>query len=346
MSFPHDAAIQDKNSSSPSRGVKSGLWPWAKDLFRAENLPVVVPYVLLIVLFLVFTAIYPPFARVRNLMGILTVSSVFLLVASGETFPILMGSIDLSIGTMLSSSAIVAAYLFPEGGVGFMTTAILMGLVSGIANGSLIVVLRLPSFIVTLAMMFAYRGIALDITGGYNIDIRSPAFSLISSGRIIPGVPNVILWGLIVFVIFLLISTKTKIGRYIYGIGGNEDVIKKMGINVDRYRITAFAFSGLLNGVASLLLSSYLGMAPARLGDKYLFNGLTAVILGGNSVFGGEGGLFRTLVGVLLLGMFDNGTNLIGFDERGQYIVKGALIILAISLSSLTKERGKLRLTK
>ena len=305
-----------------------------------------VPYVLLIVLFLVFTAIYPSFARIRNIVGILTVSSVFLLVAAGATFPILMGSIDLSIGTMLSSSAIVAAYLFPDGGVGFMVTAIMMGLVSGIANGSLIVALRLPSFIVTLAMMFAFRGIATAITGGYNIDIRSNAFSLISSGRIIPGVPNVILWGSIVFVVFLLISTKTKTGRYIYGIGGNEDAIRKMGVNVDRYRIMAFAFSGLLNGVASLLLSSYLGMAPARLGDKYLFNGLTAVILGGTSVFGGEGGLVRTLVGVLLLAMFDNGTNLIGFDERGQYIVKGVLIILAISLSSLTKERGKLRLTK
>lgn len=271
---------------------------------------------------------------------------VFLLVAAGETFPILMGSIDLSIGTMLSSSSIVAAYLFPYGGPWMIVVAIAMGLISGIVNGSLIVALRLPSFIVTLAMMFAYRGIATSLTSGYNINIRSRTFSWISTGEIIPGVPNILLWGIIVFVIFVIISTRTKIGRYIYAIGGNESAVKRMGINVDKYRIIAFAFSGLLNGIACVLLSSYLGMAPARLGDKYLFNGLTAVIVGGTSIFGGIGGLMRTLIGVLLIGVFDNGMNLIGVDSRGQDIAKGILLIAAISVTIFSQKRGKIKLTK
>jgi len=257
-----------------------------------------------------------------------------------------MGGIDLSIGTMLSSSSIVAAYLFPYGGPWMILVAIAMGLISGIVNGSLIVALRLPSFIVTLAMMFAYRGIATSITSGYNINIRSRSFSWISTGEIIPGVPNIIIWGVIVFIIFLIISKRTKIGRYIYAIGGNEDAVKRMGINVDKYRIIAFAFSGLLNGVACVLLSSYLGMAPARLGDKYLFNGLTAVIVGGTSIFGGIGGLMRTLIGVLLIGVFDNGMNLIGVDSRGQDIAKGVLLIIAVSVTILSQKRGKIILTK
>jgi ribose transport system permease protein len=317
-----------------------------KDFVKSERFVAVLPYLLVFILFLIFTALYPSFANIRNITGILTVSMVFLLVAAGETFPILMGSIDLSIGTMLSSSSIVAAYLFPYGGPWMIVVAIAMGLISGIVNGSLIVALRLPSFIVTLAMMFAYRGIATSLTSGYNINIRSRTFSWISTGEIIPGVPNILLWGIIVFVIFVIISTRTKIGRYIYAIGGNESAVKRMGINVDKYRIIAFAFSGLLNGIACVLLSSYLGMAPARLGDKYLFNGLTAVIVGGTSIFGGIGGLMRTLIGVLLIGVFDNGMNLIGVDSRGQDIAKGILLIAAISVTIFSQKRGKIKLTK
>ncbi|MBN2323662.1 MAG: ABC transporter permease [Spirochaetes bacterium] len=313
---------------------------------RSERFVETLPYFLVVILFLLFTGLYPSFANIRNITGILTVSTVFLLVAAGETFPILMGSIDLSIGTMLSSSSIVAAYLFPYGGPWMILVAVAMGLISGIVNGSLIVALRLPSFIVTLAMMFAYRGIATSITSGYNINIRSRSFSWISTGEIIPGIPNIIIWGVIVFIIFLIISKRTKIGRYIYAIGGNEDAVKRMGINVDKYRIIAFAFSGLLNGVACVLLSSYLGMAPARLGDKYLFNGLTAVIVGGTSIFGGIGGLMRTLIGVLLIGVFDNGMNLIGVDSRGQDIAKGVLLIIAVSVTILSQKRGKIILTK
>lgn len=317
-----------------------------REFVRSERFIEALPYFLLVILFLIFTGLYPSFANIRNIKGILTVSTILLLVAAGETFPILMGSIDLSVGTMLSSSSIVAAYLFPDSVPWMIVAAISMGLLSGIVNGSLIVALRLPSFIVTLAMMFVYRGIATSITSGYNINIRSSSFSWISTGEIIPGIPNILLWGLIVFIIFVVISNKTRIGRYIYAIGGDENVAKNMGINVNRYKIIAFAFSGLLNGVACVLLSSYLGMAPARLGDKYLFNTLTAVIVGGTSIFGGTGGLMRTLIGVLLIGLFDNGMSLIGVDSRGQDIAKGVLLIMAISVTILSQRRGKIILTK
>lgn len=317
-----------------------------REFVRSERFTEALPYFLLVILFLIFTGLYPSFANIRNIKGILTVSTILLLVAAGETFPILMGSIDLSVGTMLSSSSIVAAYLFPDSVPWMIVVAISMGLLSGIVNGSLIVALRLPSFIVTLAMMFVYRGIATSITSGYNINIRSSSFSWISTGEIIPGIPNILLWGLIVFIIFVVISNKTRIGRYIYAIGGDENVAKSMGINVNRYKIIAFAFSGLLNGVACVLLSSYLGMAPARLGDKYLFNTLTAVIVGGTSIFGGTGGLMRTLIGVLLIGLFDNGMSLIGVDSRGQDIAKGVLLIMAISVTILSQRRGKIILTK
>lgn len=316
-----------------------------KDL-NSERLVAILPYFLLIILFLLFTSLYPPFARIRNIAGILTISTVFLLVAVGETFPILMGSIDLSVGAMLSSSAIIAAHLFPAGGPWMILTAILVGLVSGILNGTLIVSLKLPSFIVTLAMMYVYQGIATALTSGYNINIRNRNFSWISSGQIIDGLPNIIIWGGIIFVLFLLISKRTKVGRYIKAIGSNEEAVKRMGINVNKYRIIAFAFSGLLSGFACVLLSSYLGMAPAQLGDKYLFNTLIAVVVGGTSIMGGIGGLERTFVGVLLIGIFSNGMNLVGIDSRGQAIAKGILLLLAISLTMISQKREKVLLTK
>ncbi|WP_333641873.1 ABC transporter permease [Mesotoga prima] len=321
-----------------------------KNLFKkglkAENLIEVLPYLLLVGIFVVFAILYPPFSRIRNITGILTVSSVFLLVAAGETFPILMGSIDLSVGAMLSSCAIVAAYFFPQGGLGMIVLAIVVGFLSGLVNGLLVVLLKLPSFIVTLAMMYVYVGIATGLTNGYNISIRNRDFAWISTGQMIEGIPNVIIWSLIVFAVFVFISRKTVVGRYILAIGSNEESVKKMGINTNKYRIIAFTFSGLLVGIASVLLSSYLGMAPARLGDKYLFNTLIAVVVGGTSIMGGSGGLLKTLIGVLLISMFDNGMSLIGSTSNVQNIAKGILLIAAISLVMLPHRRGRLLLTK
>ena len=313
---------------------------------KTENLIEVLPYLLLVGIFVFFAISYPPFARIRNITGILTVSSVFLLVAAGETFPILMGSIDLSVGAMLSSSAIVAAYFFPQGGLGMIVLAIVVGFLSGLVNGLLVVLLKLPSFIVTLAMMYVYVGIATGLTNGYNISIRNRDFAWISTGQMIEGIPNVIIWSLIVFAVFVFISRKTVVGRYILAIGSNEESVKKMGINTNKYRIIAFTFSGLLVGIASVLLSSYLGMAPARLGDKYLFNTLIAVVVGGTSIMGGSGGLMKTLIGVLLISMFDNGMSLIGSTSNVQNIAKGILLIAAISLVMLPHRRGRLLLTK
>jgi len=314
--------------------------------FGLDKFIVILPYILLGVLFLVFTVMFPVFARIRNLTGILAVSTVFLLVASGETFPILMGSIDLSVGAMLSSSAIIAAYFFPYGGPWMIITAITVGLLSGLLNGTLTVMLKLPSFIITLAMMFVFKGVATGLTHGYNINIRNRNFSWIASGQLIPGLPNIVLWGFAVFLVFIFISRKTTVGMYIRAIGSNEESLRKMGINVGFYRIIAFGFSGLLNGIACVLLSSYLGMAPAQLGDKYLFNTLIAVIVGGTSLMGGVGGLPRTLIGVLLIGMFDNGMNLAGVGSNVQDIVKGILLISAISLVIYSQKRGKIFLTK
>jgi ribose transport system permease protein/putative xylitol transport system permease protein len=195
-------------------------------------------------------------------------------------------------------------------------------------------------------MMYVYVGIATGLTNGYNISIRNRDFAWISTGQMIEGIPNVIIWAFIVFAVFVFISRKTVVGRYILAIGSNEESVKKMGINTNKYRIIAFTFSGLLVGIASVLLSSYLGMAPARLGDKYLFNTLIAVVVGGTSIMGGSGGLLKTLIGVLLISMFDNGMSLIGSTSNVQNIAKGILLIAAISLVMLPHRRGRLLLTK
>lgn len=320
-----------------------------KQLKRKEiNLAAIiklVPLLILILLFVVFSVVAPVFMKFRNLIEILQLSSIYLLLAAGATFPILMGSIDLSIGGIIVASGVIAATIDPYGGIGTIVLILILGLLLGMVNGILVAKLKLPSFIVTLATWFIYSGIAIALTEGYNINIRSNQFSSISNGRVIPGVPNLIIWALLIYFLFVFLSEKTKTGRYIFAIGGKEDVAARMGINVGKYKIIAFSICGLLVGAGTLLLSSRLGMVSARLGPSYLFNALIAVILGGTALSGGVGGVRKTILGVLIITMMENGMNLAGIDIRIQYMVKAAILIAAVYIISIP-ERSKQSIMK
>ena len=294
-----------------------------------------VPYILIVLLIILFSALSPAFRTYRNVIEILVLASIFLMLATGETFPVLIGSIDLSVGSMIVGSGIVAATIDPSGGFITVVLMLVLGLIIGIINGSITVFLKLPSFIVTLATSFILSGIGIALTKGYCIGIRSRQFSWIATGNLIDGVPNVILWALIVYFVFVYINERTKFGRYLFAIGGDEDVAARMGINVDKYRIIAFALSGLLTGFATLFLSSKLGVVSGRLGPSYLFNALIAVVVGGTPLSGGIGGVKKTFIGVLIITILENGMNLIGMDIRVQYIIKTVVLIFAVYVNSI-----------
>jgi ribose transport system permease protein len=311
-----------------------------KRKFDINKMVTYVPLMVIGVLFIVFSIISPAFLKIRNIIEILQLSSIYLLLAAGETFPILMGSIDLSIGGIIVGSGVIAATIAPYGGILTVVFILLIGLLLGLINGVIVAKLKLPSFIVTLATWFIYGGIAIALTEGYNINIRSNHFSAIANGRLIPGIPNLIILALIIYFLFVFLSEKTKTGRYIFAIGGKEDVAARMGINVARYKIIAFGISGLLVGAGTLLLSSRLGMASARLGPSYLFNTLIAVVVGGTALSGGVGGVRKTILGVLIVTILENGMTLAGLDIRIQYIVKAAILIASVYVISIP-ERSK-----
>jgi ribose transport system permease protein len=294
-----------------------------------------VPLILVVGLFLVFSLIAPAFLTFRNIIEILQLSSIYLMIAAGATFPILMGSIDLSVAGIIVGSGVIAAKILPYGGILTGVLIIIVAVLLGMINGLIVVGLRLPSFIVTLSTWFIYSGVALALTGGYNVDIRNNQFSLISNGRIIPGVPNMIIWALLLYALFVFLSERTKPGRYIFAIGGKEDVAARMGINVGLYKIIAFSLCGFFIGAGTLLLSSRLGMASARLGSSYLFNALIAVVLGGTALSGGDGGLRKTVMGVLIITMLENGMNLAGIDIRIQDITKAVILISGVYMISI-----------
>lgn len=297
----------------------------------------IAPVVFVFIVLIIFSILSPSFLKLRNAIEILQISAIYLLFATGVTFPILMGSIDLSISGIIVASGVIAMTLAPTGGFWTVVLTLIIGLVLGVLNGFLTAKLKLPSFIVTLSTMFIYSGIATAITGGYNIDVRSNGFSAIANGRIIPGIPNIIIWALLVYLGSVLFSEKTIIGRYIFAIGGKEDVASRMGINIAKYKIIAFGISGILIGAGTVLLSSRIGMASARLGSSYLFNTLIAVVVGGTALSGGVGGVRYTILGVVIITILENGMNLIGVDIRIQYIIKAAILIGAVFLLSIPK---------
>ncbi len=294
-----------------------------------------VPLLIVVCLFILFSVVAPAFSTVRNVIEILQLSSIYLMIAAGATFPILMGSIDLSVVGIIVGSGIIAAKIIPYGGLFTGVLMLVVALILGMLNGLIVVYFKLPSFIVTLATQFIYSGIAIALTDGYNIDIRNNQFNQISNARLIPGVPNMILWAILLYAVFVFLSEKTKTGRYLFAIGGKEDVAERMGINVGKYKVIAFGLCGFFVGAGTLLLSSRLGIASARLGSSYLFNALIAVVLGGTALSGGIGGLRKTVLGVLIITMLENGMNLTGIDIRIQDILKAIILISGVYVISI-----------
>lgn len=294
-----------------------------------------VPLIIVISLYIFFSLVAPAFSTFRNIIEILQLSSIYLMIAAGTTFPILMGSIDLSVVGIIVGSGIIASKLIPYGGLLTGVLIIVIAIILGMINGLIVVYFKLPSFIVTLATWFIYSGIAIALTDGYNIDIRNNQFHEISNARLIPGIPNMIIWALLLYIVFVFLSEKTKTGRYLFAIGGKEDVAERMGINVGKYKIIAFSLCGFFVGAGTLLLSSRLGIASARLGSSYLFNALIAVVLGGTALSGGVGGLRKTVLGVLIITMLENGMNLAGIDIRIQDILKAIILISGVYLISI-----------
>lgn len=331
MSIPSDAA-----AGAPPRRLLPAL-----SLDKSLWLPVAV--VLGLIVF--FSLATESFASLRNFSAITGQAGTLLIACLGCTFVILMGSIDLSVGaTVLLVGAASVQVLNATGiGQGIIVVAAAIGALLGLVNGLIYVRGRIPSFVVTLGTLSVFSGIALQILEGRAISFDAPGLEELAVGQLIPRLPNIALCAIIAWAVVVVVASRTRFGRYMYLIGGGETVARTAGVPVNRYKIYAFVLSGLLAGIGGILAVARLGAAGPSLGQDLLLNTLAAIVVGGTSLAGGSGGPQRTLIGVLIIAILDNGLNLMGVSQYSQMIVKGAVVIAAVLVS---RERSQTAIVK
>lgn len=303
------------------------------------------PIAVVLALIIVFGISSEAFLTLRNLTAISGQASVLLLACLGATFVILMGSIDLSVGAMVLLSGSITVTMINLWGLS--GEAILVGLVIGaflgLANGVVYAFGFIPSFVVTLGSLSVFTGAAWQILQGRALRYDSYGFEDLAIAQLVPSLPNIALFALGLWAVMVFVCFKTRFGRYMYIIGGGEAVARTSGIPVKRYKIYAFLLSGALAGVAGSLAVARLGAAGPTLGTDLLLNTLAAIVVGGTALSGGVGGVHRTLIGVLIIALLDNGLNLLGVTQYTQMIIKGAVVIAAVLIA---QDRSKIMVMK
>ncbi len=294
----------------------------------------------LILLCVVVSLLSPHFLSTTNLLNILQQISIVSVVAVGMTFVIISGGIDLSVGSLVAFTGLVMALLMKELELPVGLT-ILAGLVCGslmgMVNGVLIAWLRLPPFIATLGMMSIARGAAFTVSGGSPVYSLPDPFLAISS-RLGPiPVPAVVM--IAIFLVGGWVLKNTRLGRYTFAIGGNETATVLSGIDVRLHKMIIYTLSGATCAISAVLLTSKLDSAVPVAADGYELDAIAAVVIGGTSMLGGEGRLSGTLIGALIIGVVNNGLNLLTVPQGPQRMVKGAIIILAVCVDILRKRR-------
>lgn len=286
----------------------------------------------------------PPFRTLGNIENILQQISVNGILAIGMTLVIITAGIDLSVGSVLALSAVVATSFAQVNDKGQpehmalvpLAMGVLTGFACGAVNGVLIAKRRLAPFIVTLGMMTVARGLALVYTGGRPEINLTDVYDEIGGGSILNiPFPAIIFFVMVLLGIFVL--HYTRFGRYIYAVGGNELAAKVSGVNTDRILIGVYAFTGALAGVAGIVLSSRIMSGPPAGGQGYELDAIAAVVIGGTSLSGGVGSMAGTIVGVLIIGVMNNGLDLLNVSSYWQQVVKGLIIVCAVLLDKKSK---------
>jgi ribose transport system permease protein len=292
------------------------------------------PLASIVALVIYFTAVNPLFFSASNALNIGRQSSVLLLVSLAETVVILIGSIDLSVGALVTLTGILTALTVDTlGAFGGGLVGVAAGAFVGLANGLLVTMLRVPSFLVTLGMLSILSGVTNQISQGQSILFANTLLPSLVNDAPILGVPNVIWFGLGATAILTIVAYKTKLGRYLYALGGGEIVAAHAGVPVTLYKVLAFVLSGAICGFSGVMLTGQVGAGTPTAGSGLLLNSIAAVVMGGTALSGGIGGPHRTLLGVLVIAILTNGMDVTEVNSFTQDIVKGAVIILAVSLT-------------
>lgn len=316
--------MAQKSSENPERANKFNL----KDFLNKFG-----TLLGLLVLVIALSLLSDRFLTVSNLLNVALQSSINAVIAAGMTLVILTAGIDLSVGSVLALSGVVMADVLkhtsnlPLG----LFVGLLIGGLAGLANGLMITKAKLPPFIATLAMMSIARGLALVYTSGRPISGFIPSFGFIANGYVL-GIPMPVIIVLAVYLLFWFLLNYTKFGRYIYAIGGNEEAAYLSGINVNYYKTWVYVISGITAAIGAIILTSRLNSAQPIAGIMYELDAIAATVIGGTSLMGGEGTIFGTLVGALIIGVLRNGLNLLNVSAYWQQVIIGLVIAFAVFL--------------
>jgi ribose transport system permease protein len=318
-------------------------------LVRSDAFQRLLAFGALIVMIVVFSIASPNFLQFNNVVGILLATAVNGVLALGVTFVIISGGIDLSIGTVMTLSAVMTGVLItnmdlpvPVGIVGGIAT----GGLAGIANGILIARFHIPPFIATLGMLNVAKGLALVISGLKPIyfnetpEVNQGAMGSLV-GSLIPGlaIPNIVLVLFGAAIVASLVLSRTILGRFTFALGSNEEAARLSGVSVDRWKIAVYTTCGLFAGLAGVLIAARLNSAQPSLGQGYELDAIAAAVIGGTSLSGGEGSILGTVIGAFIISTLTNGLRIMSVPQEWQIVVTGGIVILAVYLDVVRRRQ-------
>jgi ribose transport system permease protein len=312
--------------------TRTGPGPNSLSLKLRNNL---LPILILLVVVAAVALLVPSFFQPSNMLNVGRQSAIVGIIAVGMTFVILTGGIDLSVGSILALSGVTTAILINNGLIVplAIVAGMLVGVVAGIINGIGVAVLKVQPFIMTLATMVAIQGLSLRLTDGgpKQFSNRESFFNFIGSGSFL-GIPGPFIVFLLIAVAGILVLRYLAFGRFIYAIGGSIEAARLSGVRTTRTIMLAYSISGLCAGLAGVMTAARLGVGDPTAGSLSNLDAITAVVIGGTSLFGGRGSIWGSLLGALIVGIFRNGLSLAGLDVLYQTLAVGVLIIVAVSI--------------
>ena len=321
----------------------------SRSFFSSDTMQRLMAFSALIALFIGFSIASPYFRTFDNMVGILLATAVNGVLALGATFVIITAGIDLSVGTLMTFSAVMTGVFITYWGlpvpVGILG-GVLAGSLVGFVNGIIISRMKIPPFITTLGMLYVTKGLSLVISGLKPIYFNdTPAFREMAMGsvlaRIIPGleVPNAVLILFGAALVAHIILSRTILGRYTFALGSNEEATRLSGVNVVFWKTAVYTLAGMFSGIGGVLIASRLNSAQPALGAGYELDAIAAVVIGGTSLSGGEGSILGTIIGAFIISTLTNGLRILSVPQEWQMVVTGGIVIGAVFLDILRRRR-------
>jgi ribose transport system permease protein len=304
-----------------------------------EHLRQMILVLIFVLICIILSIMTPNFLTFNNIRNIVRQVSYTAIASIGMTLVIILGQIDLSAGSLIAISGLAAAYTFKLTNSPVMTFigAIIIGSCVGLFNGILTAKGKIPGFIATLASMTILRGLAYIVTNGSPIAVLDTSFTFFGIG-FIWVIPIPVIFMLIAILIGTFLTNRTRFGRYVYAVGGNEETAKWSGINVAKIKILVYLVLGVFTSISGLIVAGRLGSGQPSAGLNFEMDCITAAVVGGTSMSGGKGKLSGTIVGVLLLGVLTNGMTLLDINTYWQQVIKGIIIVVAVLIDTTTKK--------